>query len=246
MSEHSKPHRVEQGCVVAAIFIATLVCVLSYLLDRSHRVELASNGQIDLLKGNLNDRWSVFGALSASEVRIKQADDGIVEVDILANTPSWSDESSGVSRMVGLFSPGWYEFTGEFQAKANDSEGIGAQVEIHSGRWRFIAKADSHSESTWQKIDVYFRPADSYPGAEVSCRLWGANADRTGRALFRNMRFVKIAGVPPPTAIEFDLQRKERARLGGLGHLHNSSLSSAAAAVLFLAIFVGICWWMLE
>ena len=41
------------------------------------------------------------------------------------------------------------------------------------------------------------------------------------------MRFVKIAGVPPPTAIEFDLQRKERARLGGLAHLHNSSLGSA-------------------
>ncbi len=246
MSEYRQRRWVEQGCIVAAVFTATLVCVLSYFFDRSHRVELAPGGQIDLLTGNLNDRWSVFGALSASEVHIKPADDGSVEVDILANTPSWSDESSGVSQKVGLFSRGWYEFVGEFQAKADDSEGIGAQLEIHSGRWRFIAKADSHSQGTWQKVDVYFRPADSYPGAEVFCRFWGSNADRTGRALFRNMRFVKIAGVPPATAIEFDLQRKERARLGGLAHLHNSSLGSAGAAVLFLATFVGICWWMLE
>jgi hypothetical protein len=246
MSERSQCDWIEQGCIVAAVFIATLVCVLSYLLDRSGRVELAPNGQIDLLTGKLNDRWSVFGALSASEVRIKQAGDGIVEVDILANTPSWSDESSGVSQQVGLFSRGWYEFVGEFQAKVNDSEGTGAQLELHSGHWRFIAKDDSHSHGTWQKIDVYLRPADSYPGAEVLCRFWGANGDRTGRALFRDMRFIKIAGVPPPTAIEFDLQRKERARLGGLAHLHNSSLGSAAAAVLFLATFVGICWWMLE
>jgi len=246
MSEHRQRHRVEQGCIFAAVFIATLVFVLSYFFDRSGRVELAPNGQIDLLEGNLSDRWSVFGALSASEVRIKQTDGGVVEVDILANTPSWSDESSGVSRTVGLFSRGWYEFVGEFQAKANDSEGTGAQLELHSGHWRFIAKANSHSEGTWQKIDVYLRPADSYPGAEVLCRFWGANGDRTGRALFRNMHFVKIAGVPPPTAIEFDLQRKERARLGGLAHLRNSSLGSAAAAILFLATIVGICWWMLE
>lgn len=245
MSEQRQRNWVEQGCILAAILIATLVCVLSYLFDRSRRVELGPSGQIDLLTGNLNDRWSVFGALSASEVRIKPAEDGIVEVDILANTPSWSDESSGVSQKVGLFSRGWYEFVGEFQAKANDSEGIGAQLEVHSGHWRFIAKADPHSEGAWQKIDVYLRPADSYPGAEVSCRFWGASGDRTGRALFRDMRFVKIAGVPPPTAIEFDLQRKERARLGGLAHLHNSSLGSAGAAVLFLATFVGICWWML-
>ena len=245
MSEQRQRNWVEQGCILAAILIATLVFVLSYHFDRSRRVELGPSGQIDLLTGNLNDRWSVFGALSASEVRIKPAEDGIVEVDILANTPSWSDESSGVSQKVGLFSRGWYEFVGEFQAKANDSEGIGAQLEVHSGHWRFIAKADLHSEGAWQKIDVYLRPADSYPGAEVSCRFWGAGGDRTGRALFRDMRFVKIAGVPPPTAIEFDLQRKERARLGGLAHLHNSSLGSAAAAVLFLATFVGICWWML-
>jgi len=246
MSQRSQRHWIEQGCIVAAVLTAMLVCALSYILDRSRRVELASNGQIDLFQGNLNDRWSVFGALSAAEVRIKPADDGIVEVDILANTPSWSDESSGVSRTVGLFSPGWYEFVGEFQAKANDSEGTGAQFEIHSGRWRFIAKANSHPAGTWQKVDVYLRPADSYPGAEVSCRFWGASGDRTGRALFRDLRFVKIAGVPPPTAIEFDLQRKERARLGGLAHLHNSSLSSAVVIVLFLATFVGIFWWMLE
>jgi hypothetical protein len=245
MSQRFQRHWVERGCIVAAVLTATLVCVLSYVLDRSRRLELASNGQIDLLKGNLNDRWSVFGALSAAEVRIKPADDGIVEVDILPNTPSWSDESSGVSQTVGLFSPGWYEFVGEFQAKANDSEGIGAQLELHSGRWRFIAKADSHSTGTWQKIDVYLRPSDSYPGAEVSCRFWASNGDRTGRALFRDMRFVKIVGTPPPSAIEFDLQRKERARLGGLGHLHNSSLGSAGAAVLFLATVVGICWSML-
>jgi hypothetical protein len=246
MSEHRQRHWVKPGCVVAAFLAATLICVLSYLLDRSRRVELASKNEIDLLKDNLNDRWSVFGALSAAEVSIKQANDGIVEVNILANTPSWSDESSGISQTVGLFSPGWYEFTGEFQAKANDSEGSGAQLEVHSGRWRFIAKATSHSEGTWQKIDVYLRPSDSYPGAEVSCRFWGANGDRTGRALFRGMRFVKIAGSPPPTAIQFDLQRKERARLGGLGHLRNSSFGSAGAAVLFFAAFIGICWRMLD
>ena len=57
-----------------------------------------------------------------------------------------------------------------------------------------------HSEGAWQKIDVYLRPADSYPGAEISCRFWGARRRSTGRALFRDMRFVKIAGVPPPTA----------------------------------------------
>ena len=246
MSEQHQRQWVKQGCVVAAFFAVTLICVLSYLLDRSRRVELASNNEIDLLRGNLNDRWSVFGALSAAEVSIKRADDGIVEVNILANTPSWADESSGISQTVGFFSTGWYEFLGEVQAKANESEGIGAQLEIHSGRWRFIAKANSHSEGIWQNIDVYLRPSDSYPGAEVSCRFWGANGDRTGRALFRDMRFVKIAGAPPPTAIQFDLQRKERARLGGLGHLRNSSFGSAGAAVLFLAALIGICWRMLD
>src|SRR5271163_2890775 len=163
---------VERALVVAVAVTAALICVVSYVAERAHTDQFASSSQIDILQGNLTDKWSLFGALSATEVRMNSIDDGVVAVEIRATSPSWSDESTGVSYMVGLYSPGWYEFTGEFQVEANNSKGIGAQLEVHSGRWRFLRKVDPGKDSGWQKSDVYFLPSVTYPGAEISCRFW--------------------------------------------------------------------------
>ncbi len=248
MSE-SRQRRIEQAWVAVAVVAAVIISVLSYLTERPSVSNSASSSQIDLLKGNLTNDWSVFGSLSASDVRFKQIDDGIVEIDVLANTPSWSDGSSGVSYTASPLSSGWYEFTGAFRTGTNAIEGIGAQLEIHSSRWRFVMKADSRSADGWNNIDVYFRPADSSPSAEVSCRFWADSSHRVGRVLFRNMRLVKLAGAPPLGIAQFDLQRKEEARLGKPGRRGNgsdASLGGVWITVLFLATIVGVCWRLFE
>ena len=251
---------VEQGCILAAVVTAAIICVLSYIADRSYGGDFASSNQIDLLKGNLADNWSVFGALSADEVSFKQASGNVVAAEIHAKGPSWSEESSGVTYAVGLYDPAWYEFTGEFQPESNSSEGIAAQLEVHSARWRFLKKADPNREGGWKKIDIYFRPSDSYPGAEISCRFWGTGGVRTGKVFFRNIHIVKIAGEPPQKAVRFNLEKQEEARLGRPGNPTNPRknivpprrrmrlrrFSGLAVTVLILCTIIGTCWRLLE
>ena len=209
------------------------------------------------MTGNLTDHWAVFGALSASEVSFKQVSANVVAVEVRAKIPAWSDVSSGVTYSIGLFDPGWYEFTGEFQPETTGSEGLGTQLEVHSGRWRFLVKADPNEHSGWKKMDVYFRPSDSDPGAEIACRFWAPGGVRTGRVFFRNVRMVKIAGAPPQKSVRFDLEKKEEARLGKPGQPRKGRIPlgrwtrlgrfrGAAVTVLFLSMIVGICWRLLE
>jgi len=245
MSEH-RHRRIELAGIAVAATTAAIICVFSYLTDQPCRQNLASSNQIDLLEGNLPDHWWVFGSLSAKEVNLKSAQDGVVEVDVLANSPSWSDVSSGVSYTAGLFAPGWYEFTGQFRADADAVAGYGGQIEVRSSRWSFVMKAESHQEDTWKNIDVYFRPADSDPVAEVSCRFWGNSSHRAGRAFLRNMRLVRLAGAPPPMGPQADLERKEEARLGKPERPGGRSVVGAAVTLLFLGSLIGVCWRLLE
>ncbi|MGB8364357.1 MAG: hypothetical protein WCE20_07485 [Rhizomicrobium sp.] len=128
MTQIDKRKVLERALVAAAAMTVVIICGLSYLADRPYCATAASSREIDLLAGDLAGRWSVYGGLSAAQVSINRLNDGSVEVKIHADNPSWSTVNSGVSYTAGLFSPGWYEFTGEFQAKVNDSEGIGAQL----------------------------------------------------------------------------------------------------------------------
>lgn len=256
MTQRGRRKVFEQALVVAAAMTAAIICGLSYLADASHREKFDSSNQIDLLEGNLTGHWAVFGALSAAQVSFNRINDGSVEVKIRADNPSWSAVSSGVSYRVGLPSPGWYEFEGEFQADANPLKGVGAQLEVRSDRWRAVFSAVQPHGSTWQTINVYFRPSYADPGADISCRFWGGTGDPAGRALFRNVRLVRIAGDPPPKAPRFDLAKQEEARLGRLGRQFNGSIppgrrtglgrfGGAAVTVLFLGMIVGISWWLL-
>ena len=164
MSEHDQRHWVGPAAIVAAALAAAIICALSYLADRSYMESLASISQIDLLKGNLADHWLAYGALSATAVNFKRTNDGVVEVDVLDDTPARSEENSDIRYALGFFSPGWYEFVGEFQAETDDTKGIGAQFEVASGHWKFITKSDSLPVERRKKFDVYFRPSDCTTG----------------------------------------------------------------------------------
>ncbi len=256
MTQRASRNLFDPALIAAAAIAAAVICGLSYLADRSCSGKAASSGEIDLLAGNLTDHWSVHGALSAAQVRFNRIDDGSVEVRIRADDPSWSTSNSGVSYTAGLFLPGWYQFTGEFKADVNESEGIGAQFELHSSRWRLLAMARSRRKGRGQKVNVYFRPSYSDPAVEISCRFWGATGDSAGKAVFRNMRIVRIAGEPPPTAPHFDLAEQEEARLARSGHPREAKIllgrrtrlgrfRGAAVTVLLLGMIVAISWWLL-
>jgi len=256
MAQRGSRKLFQQALVIAAAMTAAIICGLSYLADLSCREKSASGDQIDLLKENLADHWSVFGALSAAQVSFNRINDGSVEIRVRSDNLSWLTVSSGVSYRVGLLSPGWYEFTGEFRADANAHAGTGAQLEVHSDRWRTVFSAAQPHGGSWQTTNVYFRPSYADPGAEISCRFWGRTGGQAGRALLRNMYILKIAGEPPPKAPRFDLAKQEEARLGKLGHPRNGSLppspqtglgrfSGAAVTVFFLAMIVGMSWWLL-
>ncbi len=256
MTQRGNRNPFERALIAAAALTAATICGLSYLADRSCCGKAASSSEIDLLAGNLTDHWSVYGALSAAQVSFNRLDDGSVEVRIRTDDPSWSTANSGVSYTAGLFVPGWYEFTGEFKADVNDSQGIGAQLEVHSSRWRLITKSHSRRKGRGEKINVYFRPSYSDPVAEISCRFWGGNGDSAGKAVFRNMRIVRIAGAPPPKAPQFDLADQEEARLGRswlpregnilLGRrTQPGRFRGAVVTVLLLGMIVGISWCLL-
>lgn len=252
MTQSGSRKALDLGLIAAAAITAMIICGLSYLADRPGRGPAASSGEIDLLAGNLTSHWSVYGALSADEVSFNRIDDGSVEVKIHADDPSWSTVNSGVSYTAGLPLPGWYQFTAEFLADVNDSEGIGAQLEVHSSRWRFIAKAHSRRNGRAQKINIYFRPSYSDPAVEISCRFWGETGDSAGKALFRNMRIVPIAGAPPPKALDFDLAQQEETRLGRPwrriligGGPRLGRFRGVAVTFLLLGMIVGISWWLL-
>jgi hypothetical protein len=248
MTEHNQRRWFGPAAIAAATLAAAIICAVSYLADQSYVESLASIGQIDLLKDNLADHWVAFGGLSAPDVNFKRTDNGVVEFDILGNLsdkPLWSHEIPGVRYALGFLSPGWYEFAGEFQAET-DAKGIGAQLEVESGHWKFITKSDSMPVDRRKKFDVYFRPSDAAPGAEISCQFFGLGGNRSGRAFFRNVRLTKIAGEPPPTAPKFDLETMEIARLGLPPNPRNPSFRGLGVIVLLLATIVGVCWRLLE
>jgi hypothetical protein len=249
MSENKPRRWVGPAAIVAAALAAAIICALSYLADRSDTESLASIGQIDLLKDDLADHWVAYGGLPATGVHFKRIDDGVVEFDVFGNldkTPLWSHESPGIRYALGFLSPGWYEFAGEFQAETDDNEGTGAQLEIQSGHWKFITKSDSQPVDRRKKFDVYFRPSDAAPGAEITCRFFGLGGNRADRAFFRNVRLIKIAGEPPPTVSKFDLETMEISRLGLPSSTRYPSFRGLGVIVLLLATIVGVCWRLLE
>jgi hypothetical protein len=95
-------------------------------------------------------------------------------------------------------------------------------------------------------MDVYFRPSATDPGAEIWCRFWGKTGDHAGRAIFQNMDLAKIAGEPPRTALQFDLEKIDEARPGKLSYRATVSHRSVWITLLFLGLVVGICWQLLE
>ena len=236
--------------MVAAALVAVMMCVGSYLANRSEVASLASIGQIDLLKGDAASNWVAYGGLSASDVHFKWNDNDVVEVDVLRDSPSqpksWSHEIPGLRYALGFLSPGWYEFAGEFQADTDDAKGIGAQLDIQSGRWRFTTKSDAMPVDRRKTFDIYFRPSDAAPGAEISCRFFGRGGDLSRRAFFRNLRLVKIAGEPPPTATKFDVETSEIARLGLPPSPRYPSFRGLGVSVLLLSTIVGVCWRLLD
>jgi hypothetical protein len=241
---HNKRRSIPLLSMVVVLIAVPIICGLSYLAN-PYCGKLAESSQIDLLAGNLCENWSVFGALSATQVTFKRINDGSVEVKIRGDSQSWSSESSGVSYKVGLYYSSWYEFSGEVKADANPLKGTGAQLEVRSDRWRVVLSAGQPARDGWKRIDVYFRPSYSEPGADISCRFWGGTGDPAERALFRNMRIVRIDGAPPPTALQFDLAKKEKARLGKPRRQRNPTFRSVELTVLLLVTIIGASWRLL-
>jgi hypothetical protein len=229
--------------VVVAAIAAVTICALSYFSD-PHRLN-AAQSQIDLLSENLGANWSVFGALTATEVTFNRISDGFVEIRIRTDNASWSSTSSGVNYKVGLYDPGWYQFSGKFKADANPLKGTGAQLELHSDRWRLSVSAGQPVGDGWKVIDVYFRPSYSDPGVEVSCRFWGRTGDPAGRAFLRDLRIAKLDGAPPASALQFDLAKKEEARLGKPRRQRNPTFRSLELTVVILVLIIGASWRLL-
>jgi hypothetical protein len=250
MSENNQRRWVAPSVIVAAAVAAAIVCVLSYLGNQSQMASLASISQIDLFKGDSADNWVAYGGLSASDVHFKRTDNDVVEVDLLGysqlHPKQWSHESPGLRYALGFLAPGWYEFAGEFQAETDDSRGIGAQLDIQSGRWRYSTKSDAMPVDRRKTFDIFFRPSDAAPGAEISCRFFGRGGNRSRKAFFRNLRLVKIAGEPPPTATKFDVETSEIARIGLPPNPRYPSFRGLGVIVLLLAMIAGVCWRLLE
>jgi hypothetical protein len=246
MSETIQRRWVGPAAIAAATLAAALICALSYFADLSYTESLASIGQIDLLKGDLADHWTADRELSGTKVHFKQNDDGVVEIDVLTNTPWRLHMNTGIRYVLGFLSPGWYEFAGEFQADTDDTKGIGAELEVKSGRWRFATKSDSLPVERRKKFDVYFRPSDAVPDAQITCRFFGPGSNRSARAFLRDVRFVKIVGEPPPTASKFDLQAMEVARLGVPPNTRHPSFRGLGVVVFILIAIIGVCWRLLE
>ncbi len=201
--------------------------------------------RIDLLQGDLAERWSVFGGLAAARVHFKRNPDSTVEVEVDADSKSPSKFHSGIRYTAGLFSPGWYQFTADFQT-ASDNQPAGAQLEVESDRWRFIANAAPHTRSRWKHANVFFRPSDADPTATFSCRFWGAKGARSIRTTFKKMQIRKIAGDPPDSKTQFDLQQQEQVRLGGMRATGQGSTRSLAIALLVLLALAAVCWRLSE
>ncbi len=246
MSENNQRRWVGPAVIAAATLVAAIICALSYFADLSYTESLASIGQIDLLKGDLADHWAADRALSGTEVHFKRDDNGVVEIDVLTDAPWRSRMNTSVRYVLGYLSPGWYEFAGEFQAETDDAKGIWAELDVKSGRWRFATKSDSLPVDRRKKFDVYFRPSDAIPDAQIACRFFGPGGKSTGRAFLRDVRLVKIAGEPPPMAPKFDLEAVEIARLGLPPNTRHPSYRGLGVVVFILMAIIGVCWRLLE
>jgi hypothetical protein len=240
-------HLGDLALITAAAMTVAALFILSYRADRPCIGAAASCYRIDPLSGNLKQRWRVSEDLSATQVKFNRIGADAADLEIHGADSSRSETDSGVSYTSGLFSPGWYEFTTELRTNGRVAKGGGARVELSSDRWRFVSRGQRFGQGDWRRIAIYFRPADYNPMVEISCRFVGVSPHSTASALLRNMRLVKIAGMPPRGKPRFNMEKKEEARFrtrrgrsrgsGGFG--------GVALIAVLLGSSAGVCWRLL-
>lgn len=106
--------------------------------------------------------------------------------------------------------PGWYRLAGEIETKrAGRADAIallGVSLNHFASGWALGGQVASERKAG----EVYFKVARDAPQIQIICRLTGP-----GTASFQHLQLSKIAGPPPPEAIEVDLgaiQARDRAR----------------------------------
>jgi hypothetical protein len=115
--------------IVGALIVLVSVGAVSHRDYRPCPENTNSCEEIDPLAGDPASRWSVYGALSSSEVSLSRSGPDTVAVRVHPNDPAELNSDSGINYTTGLSKSGWYEFTAELESTADQGSAVQGAVE---------------------------------------------------------------------------------------------------------------------
>jgi hypothetical protein len=123
------------------------------------------------------------------------------ELEVRNSSPS----AAGFQELVRLRAPGWYRLSAEVKAGGIGESGAGAQIGVAQFSIFTVATLGAHGTAGWNRVEFYLRASPRTRETMVFCRLGARGSPSGGDARFRDFRLVRIDGVPPPDAPQYDL-----------------------------------------
>ncbi len=104
-----------------------------------------------------------------------------------------------------IIRPGIYEISAEVSVDGAQPHAGGANIAVTTYDGIKLVSTSLHGTTGWQHLSFFLKEDRWGDSTELLCQLGVAGFPDSGRAAFRNIKVIAVAGPPPPGAREFDL-----------------------------------------
>jgi Gpi18-like mannosyltransferase len=225
------------------IAIVALVLCASWLWEPAcvfAEVNLVKNGDLAAGLDGAPADWYALShdrKLSKFSWSYTPAAGGVLGIDNL-------DRNHAAWHQALILRPGTYLVSAEARVDGAMPHEGGANIAIRTYDGMQLMSQHLQGTTDWQTISFYVIEDQWGDSNELLCQLGiPANPD-TGRASFRNIKVVAVAGPLPPAAVRFDLGLIRRIYKNGL-HQPDDRVSIRAAGIVCGLLLLGLLGWTL-
>jgi hypothetical protein len=221
-------HSARASRVLACVFLLIALLAANAGADQP-QPNLINNGTLAAGDAFMPDGWHPSGDADCRAFKWFHPPGAPGELRIIERSKTYAGTWS---QSIAL-EPGWYELSGEVRAEGAAQESASALLGVRAGE---VAGAALGNFRDWQKLEFYFK-VDSPDPIDLECGLSNSPGSGRTKAFFRNLRLVKVEGVPSANATQFDLGQMRSQQPSGDERPHTEPPPDRWAS---LAEFVGL------
>jgi hypothetical protein len=179
------------------LLIALLIAVTGSANDSA---SVLLNGDLTKGAGNSPDHWRTEGWLQEPDVSTYNWNHTGPHAEL-----SIASRKSNDARWMQSITlePGWYLFEAEVRTEDVPQNATGASISLLEDG---IMSEDVHGTNDWRRLSFNVKIGKHGADVDLALRLGGFSSLNTGRAFFRNVKGLRLSGLPSSGERQFDLE----------------------------------------